>query len=170
MRRGDRTGSRPLCHGSKVVNTMATVTKSSTATHPAAHGTGHAPAQTAPVSPGKVAMWLFLATEVMFFTGLIGSYIVLRAGSTHSAYSNLYVPTTPLKGLENTHGVLLKSAGTQTGEVEHILHTDTGLTEEQAHDVIHSAPHGLVSGLTAEKAEGLIVKLRGAVRKPRTSP
>ena len=31
-----------------------------------------------PVSPGKVAMWLFLATEVMFFTGLIGSYIVLR--------------------------------------------------------------------------------------------
>ena len=34
-----------------------------------------------PVTPGKVAMWLFLATEVMFFTGLIGSYIVLRAGS-----------------------------------------------------------------------------------------
>ena len=28
-------------------------------------------------------MWLFLATEVMFFTGLIGSYIVLRAGSPH---------------------------------------------------------------------------------------
>ena len=26
-------------------------------------------------------MWLFLATEIMFFTGLIGSYIVLRAGS-----------------------------------------------------------------------------------------
>ena len=25
-------------------------------------------------------MWLFLATEVMFFTGLIGSYIVLRSG------------------------------------------------------------------------------------------
>ncbi len=56
-------------------------------------------------------MWLFLATEVMFFTGLIGSYIVLRAGSTHDAYSNLYPPTTPLKGLENTHGVLLESAG-----------------------------------------------------------
>ena len=37
-------------------------------------------------------MWLFLATEVMFFTGLIGSYIVLRAGSSHAAYSNLYSP------------------------------------------------------------------------------
>ena len=58
-------------------------------------------------------MWLFLATEVMFFTGLIGSYIVLRAGSPHDAYSNLYPPATPLKGLENTHGILLKSAGTQ---------------------------------------------------------
>ena len=62
---------------------------------------GHAPTHVrhAPVTPGKVAMWLFLATEVMFFTGLIGSYIVLRAGSTHNAYSNLYPPATPLKGL-----------------------------------------------------------------------
>jgi len=45
-----------------------------------------------PVTPGKVAMWLFLATEVMFFTGLIGTYIVLRAGSPASAYSNAYAP------------------------------------------------------------------------------
>ncbi len=45
-----------------------------------------------PVSPGKVAMWLFLATEVMFFTGLIGTYIVLRAGSPSTAYSNKYPP------------------------------------------------------------------------------
>lgn len=29
---------------------------------------------------GKVGLWLFLASEVMFFTGLIGAYIVLRAG------------------------------------------------------------------------------------------
>jgi len=28
-------------------------------------------------------MWLFLATEIMFFTGLIGSYIVLRIGNKH---------------------------------------------------------------------------------------
>ena len=37
-------------------------------------------------------MWLFLATEIMFFTGLIGSYIVLRAGSPATAYTNLYPP------------------------------------------------------------------------------
>jgi cytochrome c oxidase subunit III len=34
-----------------------------------------------PVSNGKLAMWLFLGTEVMFFTGLIGTYIVLRNGT-----------------------------------------------------------------------------------------
>ena len=45
-----------------------------------------------PVSPGKVAMWLFLATEIMFFTGLIGTYIVLRAGSPATSYSNDYSP------------------------------------------------------------------------------
>ena len=30
------------------------------------------------VSNGKLAIWLFLCSEVMFFTGLIGAYIVLR--------------------------------------------------------------------------------------------
>jgi cytochrome c oxidase subunit 3 len=34
----------------------------------------------APVSNGKLAMWVFLATEIMFFTGLIGTYMVLRNG------------------------------------------------------------------------------------------
>jgi cytochrome c oxidase subunit 3 len=33
-----------------------------------------------PVPNGKLAMWLFLVTEIMFFTGLIGTYIVLRNG------------------------------------------------------------------------------------------
>lgn len=34
-----------------------------------------------PVDRGKFAIWLFLATEVMFFTGLIGTYLVIRMGS-----------------------------------------------------------------------------------------
>jgi cytochrome c oxidase subunit 3 len=34
-----------------------------------------------PIGNGKLAMWLFLVTEIMFFTGLIGTYIVLRNGS-----------------------------------------------------------------------------------------
>jgi len=34
-----------------------------------------------PVERGKFAIWLFLATEVMFFSGLIGAYIVLRSAT-----------------------------------------------------------------------------------------
>jgi cytochrome c oxidase subunit 3 len=36
-----------------------------------------------PIPNGKLAMWLFLVTEIMFFTGLIGTYIVLRNGSRY---------------------------------------------------------------------------------------
>lgn len=39
-----------------------------------------------PISNGKLAMWLFLVTEIMFFTGLIGTYIVLRNGQPTKAY------------------------------------------------------------------------------------
>src|SRR5438045_8902012 len=41
-----------------------------------------------PAEPGagvysnKLGMWVFLASDVMFFTALIGSYIVLRFGVT----------------------------------------------------------------------------------------
>ena len=45
----------------------------------AASVAGYVPAQTATGIPnGKLGMWVFLASEVMFFTGLIGAYIVLR--------------------------------------------------------------------------------------------
>ncbi len=33
-----------------------------------------------PISRGKLALWLFLSTEIMFFAALVGSYIVLRFG------------------------------------------------------------------------------------------
>lgn len=33
-----------------------------------------------PVPTGKLAMWIFLATEIMFFTALIGVYIIVRNG------------------------------------------------------------------------------------------
>ena len=34
-----------------------------------------------PIPNSKLGMWLFLGTEIMFFTAFIGSYIVLRIGS-----------------------------------------------------------------------------------------
>src|SRR5262245_26720479 len=125
---------------------MATATISpSESSHGPGHGGAHG--MHAPVTPGKVAMWLFPATEVMFFTGLIGSYIVLRSGSSHTSYSNLYKPTTPLSGLEDTAGILIKSPGTGEAQVEALLHSSAGLSEEAAKKVIEEAPHGLVTGL-----------------------
>jgi cytochrome c oxidase subunit 3 len=38
-----------------------------------------------PLSNGKLAIWLFLITEVMFFTALIGTYVVLRNGTPSAA-------------------------------------------------------------------------------------
>ncbi|HWL06943.1 MAG TPA: cytochrome c oxidase subunit 3 [Planctomicrobium sp.] len=48
--------------------------------HGAAH---HAPPMKMglPISNGKLGLWLFLGTEIMFFTALVGTYIVLYFGS-----------------------------------------------------------------------------------------
>ena len=46
------------------------------------------------ISNGKIAMWLFLGSEVMFFTGLIGAYIVLRFGQ--STWADPTADTYPL--------------------------------------------------------------------------
>ncbi|MCI0358181.1 MAG: cytochrome c oxidase subunit 3 [Planctomycetaceae bacterium] len=48
------------------------------------HGHGHLKLEYQPSLPlnnGKLFLWLFLSTEIMFFAGLIGTYIVLRFGA-----------------------------------------------------------------------------------------
>lgn len=40
-----------------------------------------APPAVPDMTVGRFGMWIFLVSEIMFFTGLIGSYIVLRLGS-----------------------------------------------------------------------------------------
>ena len=46
------------------------------------HGHIHLEYQPAlPLNNGKLCLWLFLSTEIMFFAGLIGTYIVLRFGA-----------------------------------------------------------------------------------------
>lgn len=49
--------------------------------HDAHHHTGFDYHPGLPISRGKTFMWLFLSTEIMFFAGLIGTYIVLRFGA-----------------------------------------------------------------------------------------
>src|SRR3982751_5499497 len=109
-------------------------TRPTTETELAHHVTpaGTTAVQPPPVTPGKVAMWLFLATEIMFFTGLIGSYIVLRAGSPPTAYSNLYAPGTPLQPLAAKGGVVLERSGADTERVVQVIRPATGKSPEVA--------------------------------------
>lgn len=49
-----------------------------------------------PTPPGRVAIWLFLASEVMFFIAILGTYIVLRSAapalfSKHAAALNKWL-------------------------------------------------------------------------------
>src|SRR5947208_5038629 len=39
-----------------------------------------------PIPNGKTCLWLFLSTEIMFFAGLIGTYIVLRFGAPANSW------------------------------------------------------------------------------------
>lgn len=117
------------------------------------------------LTPGKVAIWVFLATEIMFFTGLIGSYIVLRAGSPAVSYSNLYSPATPYNEMKGTVGVLISSLGAGEaghGQIEKLIHDATGWKEEAVAKVVHDVPHGIVNGLTKEQAEALSRQLAAA--------
>lgn len=76
----------------------------------------HTPGTPRPVSldAGRFALWVFLATEVMFFTALIASYLVLRAGAVARdgmpwpRASEVHVD--PLIGLINTF-ILIASSG-----------------------------------------------------------
>jgi cytochrome c oxidase subunit 3 len=48
------------------------------------HGHGHIKLEYQPALPlnnGKLFLWLFLSTEIMFFAALIGTYIVIRFGA-----------------------------------------------------------------------------------------
>lgn len=114
----------------------------------------------APVTPGKVAMWLFLATEVMFFTGLIGSYIVIRAGSPDGRYSSIYAPGTDLTGLKDTKGVFIEHVGHDTGHVAEIIQKITDLRKDRAEAL--AVDHGMVNRLSPEDAEKLHHELESA--------
>ena len=124
----------------------------------------HAPAPNhqAPITAGKVAMWLFLATEVMFFTGLIGSYIVLRTGSPSTAYSNLYSPGTDLTRLMKMKGVRLISAGTNIGQVAEVIHKAAKISEAAAHELAEEAPHSVLLGVSEEEAKKVVDELTSA--------
>src|SRR4051812_39474964 len=152
---------------------MADVIASPTSPHPAAQGGAHARDHHSPVTPGKVAMWLFLATEVMFFTGLIGSYIVLRSGSPSTSYSSLYSPTTSLTDVKDTYGVAFRAESANAASVEEAIKAAVpDIKPEELHELT-AAGHGgirLVNRLTKEKAVVLHDRLHGLGAEAKVEP
>jgi len=107
-------------------------------------------------------MWLFLATEVMFFTGLIGSYIVLRSGSPSTYYTNLYWPTTNFKEVANTYGVVLRSGGSNPAQAEEAIRAAAPqMSAEAAREIVKEAGEvTVVNRLSKEKADVLAAQLK----------
>ena len=61
-----------------------------------------------PTAPGKIGIWLFLASEIMFFVAILGTYIVLRSGSPHLFSEHAKALSKPLAGT-NTIVLILSS-------------------------------------------------------------
>lgn len=63
-----------------------------------------------PLNNGKVILWLFLSTEIMFFAALIGTYIVLRFGAPAGTWPRPHdVHVDELLGTINTFILILSS-------------------------------------------------------------
>jgi cytochrome c oxidase subunit III len=63
-----------------------------------------------PLGNGKLCLWLFLSTEIMFFAGLIGTYIVLRFGAPPGTWPAPHaVHLVELIGAFNTFVLLMSS-------------------------------------------------------------
>ncbi len=63
-----------------------------------------------PINNGKVCLWLFLSTEIMFFAGLIGTYIVLRFGAPAGTWPRPHdVHVSEILGTINTFILILSS-------------------------------------------------------------
>src|SRR5262245_2935008 len=83
-------------------------------THDYSHSVVEGPSPMAlPLPNGKLAMWLFLVTEIMFFTALIGTYGILRNGTpAHSVFkwpTPEQVHLVELVGAFNTFVLILSS-------------------------------------------------------------
>ena len=75
------------------------------------HGHIHLTYQPAlPLPNGKVCMWLFLSTEIMFFAALIGMYIVIRFGSPPGSWPTPHdVHLVEIFGAANTFVLICSS-------------------------------------------------------------
>lgn len=97
----------------------------------------HAPAQEVrlqkmglPISDAKLGMWLFLGTEIMFFTAFIGTYIVLRLGSVDASGKSVW------PGQDLTH------INVAAGAINTFVLLTSSFFVVMAHEAMHSQQFG----------------------------
>src|SRR5437762_8584228 len=98
----------------------------------------------------------------MCFGGLICADIVLRGGSRGDAYTNLYSPSTPLEGLENTVGVKITDGGPNHEQVRELYRNAANagrgatdlLSREFCEELIEKG-EALTGGMSSDKAHKL---------------
>ena len=100
--------------------------------HATDHAHGHLKLEYQPSLPlnnGKLFLWLFLSTEIMFFAGLIGTYIVLRFGAPPGTWPSPHdVHLVETIGAINTF-VLILSSVTIVLALEASRHNQAGLAK-----------------------------------------
>lgn len=69
-----------------------------------------------PTPPGKIGIWLFLSSEIMFFVAILGTYVILRAGSPHLFAAHAAALSKTLGGINTL--VLLFSSFTMARAVD----------------------------------------------------
>ncbi|HUE77023.1 MAG TPA: heme-copper oxidase subunit III [Longimicrobiales bacterium] len=126
-----------------------------------------------PVEPGipvynmKLGMWVFLLSEVMFFTALIGSYIILRAAEPDAFAEPGVVLNVPLTAF-NTFLLICSSVtmvkafaaiehGDQKGLQRWLLATvamGVAFLGVQAYEYVKLVSHGFVPYAAGYAAEG----------------
>ena len=126
-----------------------------------------------PAEPGagvysnKLGMWVFLASDVMFFTALIGSYIILRFGMTDAWAAPGAVLNVPLTAF-NTFLLICSSVtmvkafaaieeGDQQGLKTWLIATaliGMAFVGVQVYEYIKLVGHGFVPNVAGYHAEG----------------
>ncbi|HTF57283.1 MAG TPA: cytochrome c oxidase subunit 3 [Planctomycetota bacterium] len=76
----------------------------------------------------RFGMWLFLASEIMFFAGFIGAYVVLRMANPQLAEAGQHVLSWPLAAVNTA--VLIISSLTMVLAVHHISKGNRGKCED----------------------------------------
>lgn len=127
------------------------------------------PSMRGPTDSGKLAMWLFLATEIMFFGALIGIYLLLRFGGNRIWPSHHAVHLSEPIGAFNTfvlicssltvvmaHAAILEGA---LDKVRNFLLATFALglvfLVVKAYEYQAKFSHGIVPGMVAEQADSV---------------